>query len=391
MALITGGSAGIGAAFADRLASRGYDLLLVARDPDRLHETARAVAARHGVRADVLTCDLATRRGVFGVAALLSGPEAPVVDVLVNNAGCEAPSDLPASYPPANPFPYGPVDDHQAEIDLDVTATMRITHAVLPGMIRRGSGTVVNVGGVAGWLSAPGSSYGPTKAWVAAFTDALARSLSGTGVQALAVCPGPVDTGWHGTERPAGAAGRLLWTDAGQVVDTALADLDAGRAVSVAGRVHRPLVGMLELPRRTLRSLNAGARAARRGAELLADVTREPLMPIRGAEPGPGAPATPAAGSSRPRRAVPAPGCGRESEPARAPVGVRAPSRLPDAPVRPGAGRAVATAGDCGRSEHFLAGGPRTARDRARAAAAARDRARTDRPVRTTAGAGSPA
>lgn len=402
MALITGGSAGIGAAFADRLASRGYDLLLVARDPDRLQATAREVTARHGVRADVLPSDLGTRQGVIRVAALLSGPEAPAVDVLVNGAACEV----------LDRFPDGPVGDHQAAIDLMVTATTRLTHAVLPGMIRRGAGTVLTVGGVAGWRPAAGSSYGPTTAWVADFTDALVPALEGTGVRALAVCPGPVDTGRHGRTRPGGVAGRPLWTEAGQVVDTALADLDGGRTVSVAGAVHRPLVAALELPRRTLRSLHAGVEVARRGAEMLADITREPLMPVSrpaapvSAHPTTGPSGGPSAGSTRPRRAVPAPGCGT---PAREPIGAtgrgsggdaardagpvvtRAPSRLPDAPARPGAGRAVTAALGCGRSDHFLAGGHRTAAQRARAAAAARDRARTDRPVRTTAGTPSPA
>lgn len=317
MALITGGGAGIGAALAHRLASRGYDLLLVARDPDRAAATARAVADRHGVRADVLAADLASRHGLFRVTALLSGPAAPAVDVLVHDAGSEA----------VGPYPPGSVEAGQAEIDLCVTATMRLTHAVLPGMLRRGTGAVVTVGG---------PTHGPTAAWVAAFTGALAPTLAGTGVRALAAGPDTMGTGRDGS----GAAGRAVWPDADRVADTALADLDAGRAPRVPGAAHP----------------------------------------------------TPSAARDRRPREAPAPGCGREPAAHPEPVGAgtagpatrRGPSRLPDCPVRPGAGRAVVAAGDRGRTPHFLAGGPRTAEQRARAAAAARDRARHDRPVRTT-------
>ncbi|MFP5069160.1 SDR family NAD(P)-dependent oxidoreductase [Pseudonocardia nantongensis] len=332
VALITGGGAGIGAAFADRLASRGYDLLLVAGDPDRLHATARAVAERHAVRADVLVADVATRRGAFRVAALLSGIEAPAVDVLVNDTAGET----------AERFARGPAGARRTGTDPCVTATTRITHAVLPGMVRRGTGAIVNVGATAG--------HGPAAAWVTAFTDSLGPTLAGTGVRALAVCPGAVDTAWNVDGRSSGAAGRVLRVDAGRVADTALADLDAGRAVSDPGPAPgpRPLIAALELPRRALRTVGTGARMARRGAELLADATRQPLMPV---------PAR--------RDAAEAP-------------------RLPDSPTRPDAGRAVAAAGGCGRSEHFLAGGPRTAQQRARAAAAARDRARSDRRARGT-------
>ena len=128
LALVTGGSAGLGAAFADRLASRGHDLLLVARGAERLAATAREIADRHGVRVDVLATDLGQRHGLFRLEALLSGPEGLAVDVLVNNAATEG----------GDPFPHADRDDLQAEVDLNVTATLRLTHAVLPGMVRRG-------------------------------------------------------------------------------------------------------------------------------------------------------------------------------------------------------------------------------------------------------------
>lgn len=341
LALITGGSAGLGAAFADRLAGRGHDLLLVARDAERLAVTARDISDRHGVRVDVLATDLARRHGLFRLEALLSGPEGLAVDVLVNNAAVES----------GSPFPHADRGAVQSEIDLNVTATMRLTHAVLPGMLQRGRGTVVNVGSVAGWLPSAGSTYGPTKAWVAAFTDALAPVLRGTGVQALALCPGFVRTGWHaasGGPLSTGPLSTVLWSDPEPVVDTCLADLDRGRTLSVPGAVYRPIVGLLELPRRTLRML---ARAA--GASREARWSRHG----RGTAPD----RTPAAPPAR-RAAAESPATGASS----------ARPQLPDLPARPAPRSGIAPPRpNAGRSPHFVHTARLTGEARARA-----DRAR---------------
>lgn len=336
LALITGGSAGIGAAFADRLAARGHDLILVARGEPRLHATARAVAARHGVRVDTFVTDLADRHGLFRLEALLSGPEGLVVDVLVNNAGCGG----------AAAFPDAERTRLQAEVDLNITATLGLTHAVLPGMLRRGRGTIVNLGSVAGYLPAAGSSYGPTKAWVAAFTDSLAPVLRGTGVAAIAACPGYVRTGWHDGAAPRGLAGRLLWVEPGHVVDTCLADLDRGRALSVPGPVHRPLVDVLEMPRRALRL------AAR-----LAGTSRERRAPAAG-------PATPVVPAAAPPSPVPAGGTPAAHRPG-----------LPDLPSRPARRVEPAHCAHTPGSSHFVATGRSSRERRVRAVAAARSRA----------------
>ena len=297
LALITGGSAGLGAAFADRLAGRGHDLLLVARDAERLAVTAREISSRHGVRVDVLATDLAQRHGLFRLEALLSGPEGLSVDVLVNNAAVES----------GSPFPHADRGAVQSEIDLNVTATMRLTHAVLPGMLQRGHGTVVNVGSVAGWLPSAGSTYGPTKAWVAAFTDSLAPVVHGTGVHVLALCPGFVRTRWKGRSESTGTLAPLMWVEAERAVDVCLADLDRGRALSVPGPVHRPLVGLLELPRRILRQLARAAGTSRhqRGERPPAPVTQAPAPQARPTLPD--LPARPAPRSSRRQHPVRSP------------------------------------------------------------------------------------
>ncbi|MGM0722931.1 MAG: SDR family NAD(P)-dependent oxidoreductase [Actinomycetota bacterium] len=307
MALITGGGTGLGAALADRLAARGHDLLLVTRDPERVAPTARELAARYGIRADVLLADLGTRHGLFRLEAFLAGPEAPAVDVLVHDALADAAGAAP--------------DAGRASVDLGMTATMRLTHAALPGMLRRGTGGIVAIGGDE-----------RSATWAVSFATSLAPTLTGD-VHVVAV---------RGDDRPE-------WT--ADAADTVLEDLDAGLVVSA------PQSGPAR-PGPARRAVAAGVRAARRGVELFADATWEPTGAAAVATP---AAAIPAAPSATPEELLGG-------------AGHREPSRLPDLPSRPGAGRAVVAAGDCGR--HWAAGPVRTAAQRARASAAARDRSR---------------
>jgi short-subunit dehydrogenase len=298
-ALITGGSAGIGAAFAARLAADGHDIILVARDPERLRSTAVALRRDHGVTVTVIPADLTLSADRALVERRLA--EKPV-DVLVNSAGFEAEGE----------FPQVARDLAQAEVELNITAVLRLTHAALPGMIARNTGTVINLGSVAGFLPPAGSSYGPTKAWVAAFTDSVASTLTGTGVRAIAVCPGYVNTGWNGHHGAPGLAGLLLWLTPEQVVAGCFADLARGRVVCAPGVVYRPLVAALELPRTMLR-----------GAARLAGRSRQQKqVRARATQPAPAPPPTPVervrlqrAARQEPQR-VDLPGCTRAGEPA---------------------------------------------------------------------------
>jgi short-subunit dehydrogenase len=185
------------------------------------------------------------------------------VDVLVNNAALIV-QEL---------FDEAPMAALQEELDVNVTAVLRLTRAALPGMIARGRGTVINLSSFAGYLAPAGWSYAAGKAWVLSFTDTVAASLEGTGVRVIAVAPGAVKTGYH--ERaglPTGGSARWLTPEA--VVDRCFADLARGRALSVPGTPHRVVVGALELPRRTLRGLS---RLARRNRER--SVTRDAARP----------------------------------------------------------------------------------------------------------------
>lgn len=251
-ALITGGNTGLGAAFARRLAADGHDLVLVARDKDRLEETAQQLRTTHGVHVDVLPADLASPAERALVEQRLGDPAAPV-DLLVNNAGLIV-RDL---------FDEASMAALQEEHDVNTTAVLRLTRAALPGMIERGRGAVLNVASFAGYLSPAGWAYAAGKAWVLSFTDTVAASLAGTGVRAIALAVGSVKTGYH--ERNGLPSGRgMLWLAPDAVVDRCLADLDRGRAVSVPGGIYRTVVGALELPRTTLRGVS---RLARRNRE----------------------------------------------------------------------------------------------------------------------------
>jgi short-subunit dehydrogenase len=250
-ALVTGGTAGIGHAFARRLAADGYDLVLVARDGERLAQVAAELGARYGVRVEVLVADLAVRADVARVAdRLRSAP----VDVLVNNAGF----GLNTS------FLTGDVADQERMLDVLCRAVLVLSHAGATAMVARGSGAIVNVSSVAGFVAM--GTYGAAKAWVTAFTEALAVELAGTGVTATVLCPGFVRTQFHGRARmnmsrlPARA-----WLDADEVVDACLADVRRGRVVSVPSARYRAVVLLARhAPRSLVRRVSNGLSRRRR-------------------------------------------------------------------------------------------------------------------------------
>lgn len=254
-ALITGATAGIGAAFVRRLVRDGRDVVLVARDEQRLQEAAHR-ARTAGVTAEVLVADLSVARDRERVAARIADPDTAPVDLLVNNAGFTLHGTL-ADLDPA---------DLDRQLAVNVQAVLQLTRAAVPGMVGRGRGRIVNVSSVAGFL-AGGSIYGADKAWVTSFTEAVDASLAGTGVRAMALCPGFVRTEFHA--RAGVDPGRRvgpLWLDADRVVDECLADLARGRVVSVPSPQYKVIAGLLDvLPRPLLRRLS-GAFAARRAA-----------------------------------------------------------------------------------------------------------------------------
>jgi len=238
-ALVTGATAGIGAEFARQLAARGDDLVLVARDRDRLQSYADELGARHRVRCEVLAADLSDRAQLRLVEERLADVARPV-DLLVNNAG----------FGVNQHFVGGDVEAEQSMIDVLVVAVMRLTHAALPGMLGRGTGGVINVSSVASFIA--GGSYSAAKSWCTVFSESVDRSLAGTGVTVMALCPGFTHTEFH--ERGGMDVSHLpdwMWLDAPDVVRDALVDFRRGKPVSVPGpqyKAIRVLTGMVPRP-----------------------------------------------------------------------------------------------------------------------------------------------
>ena len=228
-ALVTGGTAGLGRAFVEALAERGHDLVVVARDRDRLHQVADTVATRYGVEVEVLAADLSDRGQLRQVEERLADVERPV-DLLVNNAG----------FGLRRGFLDNDVEDEQVLLDVLVTAVLRLTRAALPAMVARGHGRVVNVSSVAGWL--PRGTYAAAKAYVTQFSVWADLTYRDRGVRTMALCPGFVRTEFH--ERMdvgRDAVPWWLWLDADAVVAEALRDLDRGRSVSVPDARYKVL------------------------------------------------------------------------------------------------------------------------------------------------------
>jgi short-subunit dehydrogenase len=231
-ALVTGATAGLGAAFARELAASGHNLVLVARDEERLRASASELTAAHGVAVEVLRADLVEPNDLAAVVARVASSTDPI-DVLVNNAG----------FGLRDPFEKNSLADEQRMIDLLVTAPMHLTHAALQQMLPRRSGTIVNVASVAAF--APRGTYGAAKAWVVSFSRSANVEYRRRGVTVTAVAPGFVRTEFHArmdvhTRTIPGP----LWLDADRVARDGLEDAARGKALSVPSRRYKIIVAL---------------------------------------------------------------------------------------------------------------------------------------------------
>jgi hypothetical protein len=222
-ALITGASSGIGAIYADRLARRGYDLILVARNTDRLTALARKISDKTGRSVETVTADLTDKADLARVEQTLRTDAS--ITLLVNNAGAGATAPLLDS----------DVGKMEAMVTLNVTAPMRLAYAVAPAFVARGAGTIINIASVVAITpELLNGVYGASKAFLLAFSQSLQHELAAKGVRIQAVLPGATATDfWELSGLPVSNLPQEIVMTAEDLVDAALAGLDQGEVVTI--------------------------------------------------------------------------------------------------------------------------------------------------------------
>jgi hypothetical protein len=238
-ALISGASAGLGAEFARQLASKGKDLILVARRVEPMQALARELTDEFNVAVDIIQADLAERAATLALFTEVSD-RGLQVDYLINNAGSAGPDLLTDRDWPAQ----------QDYIELMMTSVAGMCHHFIPPMQERGFGRVINVASVAGHVSIAGdTSYGPTKAYLIALSKGLAATIKKDGVNVLALCPGFTHTDFHASKeltKMKSSSPPFLWYNADVVIREGLAALEKGKDVYITGRVYRFIVPLLK-------------------------------------------------------------------------------------------------------------------------------------------------
>jgi len=237
-ALVTGATAGIGESFARLLASKGYNIALVARDEVRLYERAGALREKYGIQTFVLPADLATKGGVKLVEKYIQSYE---IEVLINNAGFAINKVFTAS----------DLGDEQDLLNVLVRTPMRLMHVILPGMKDRKSGTIINVSSVAGFIA--GGTYSAAKSYLTVLSESLSADLKGSGVKVSALCPGFTRTEFHKRARmKMKGLPSFLWLNADKLVAKAWKDAQANKPVSIPGWQYKLLIAIISITPRGL-------------------------------------------------------------------------------------------------------------------------------------------
>jgi uncharacterized protein len=253
-ALITGGTSGIGAEFARQLAAQGYDLVLVARDVERLEGMAVELTASFpGRRVEVLPADLADRAQVERVAERLERQDA-AIDVLVNNAGFSVKALLTDK----------DVSAHDLGYEVMMRAVLVLGGAAARAMRERGRGRIINVASTAAFVTM--GSYSAIKAWALSYSEGLSIELEGTGVTVTALCPGWVHTEFH--ERAGVSMSKLpavMWLDVEPLVAAALRDSERGKVVSIPSVRYKAMIWLARVgPKSAVRRVSAKLSSSRR-------------------------------------------------------------------------------------------------------------------------------
>lgn len=252
--VITGASSGIGTVYADRFAKRGYDLLLVARDEKRLSDLAAKLSVETGVKAEVLTADLTNKSDLLKLEERLQSDKK--ISILVNNAGFGGTKSLVDSS----------IDELEKMIFLNVTALTRLTAAVLPNLMAKKSGAIINISSVVAVNpEALNGTYSGTKAYVLNFTQSLFKTLKDTGVQVQAVLPGATRTEfWDRAGLPVHNLPEKNVMSAEDCVDASLAAFDQEELVTIPALPEVELWNHYEQARLALYPFLSSKEAAKR-------------------------------------------------------------------------------------------------------------------------------
>ena len=222
-ALVTGATAGIGFSYAQLLANEGFDLVLVARDLPRLNKVAKELAKAYGIKAETLKADLTKPFQLAKVEKRLASNSKPI-EVLINNAG----------FGIKDSFVDSALVKEQELLDVLVTAPMRLTHSVLPQMVKRDSGVIVNVSSVASFIA--GGTYSAAKSYLTVFSEYLHTELRDTNIKVSALCPGFTRTEFHARGKmKMGGLPNYMWTDVNDVVKKSWKYAKAGKVICIPG------------------------------------------------------------------------------------------------------------------------------------------------------------
>jgi short-subunit dehydrogenase len=249
--MVTGATAGIGESFTRVLAREGFNIVLVARDLERMKERATTLESQFNVQAAIVQADLATDDGCAKVEKYLT--ENPV-EVLINNAG----------FGINKAFSMSDLSAEQQLLDVLVRTPMRLMHTVIPQMKARNSGSIVNVSSVAGWIA--GGTYSAAKSYLTVLSESLHTELSGTGIKISALCPGFTRTEFHerGRMRMNGLP-NFMWLSADRVVSQAWKENQNGKVLSVPGWQYLILSTVSRFgPRPLVRKLGMNVRVRQR-------------------------------------------------------------------------------------------------------------------------------
>ena len=252
-ALVTGATSGIGEAFTRLLADKGYDLILVARDEPRLQERAASLTTKYGIKAEVLRADLTIFADCEKVEARLRSEVNPI-SVLINNAG----------FGINKAFTVSGIEAETELLDVLVRAPMRLMHAVLPGMKKRNSGTIINVSSVAGWIA--GGTYSAAKSYLTVLTESIHTELTDTNLRVSALCPGFTRTEFHERGRmKMGGLPKFLWLDSDRVVTDSWKAAQSGKVLAIPGSQYKLLSFITRFgPRPLIRKMGMKVRLKQR-------------------------------------------------------------------------------------------------------------------------------